>query len=299
MLQAYKYSKMNIAINKHNHDNIIEITIENDNVIITQPTNNHTFKGREFNVKTFLQEVCNWVDSTINLKFNFNLDDSDLTKDINNSGIFAFSRPKDHEQILMPDMYAMGDYDKKLEYIDNMNWNNKYHKAIFIGSSTGNYNPEYNKRLQLCNYFLNHNDIKCYISHICQISENNIANTYPDYKNFMHNMLSIEKQLKYKFVISVDGNTTAWDRVPWILNSKSVLLKQKSNDECWYYDLLIPDVHFIEFDHPSEIIDIIANTTQEKYEYIVNNANNFVNDYLTFEKQRRYAAYLLYYCSIK
>lgn len=39
---------------------------------------------------------------------------------------------------------------------------------------------------------------------------------------------STEQHLKFKYLISVDGHTAAWLRLPMILNSNSVLLKQES-----------------------------------------------------------------------
>jgi hypothetical protein len=98
-------------------------------------------------------------------------------------------------------------------------------------------------------------------------------------------------QLQYKYLISVDGNTAAWDRVPWILNSNSILLLKASNHKCWYYDFLIPYVHYIPFNNDEEIETIIAST--EDRSHIVQNANQFVQDYLKHDRHKLYMQYLL------
>ena len=50
--------------------------------------------------------------------------------------------------------------------------------------------------------------------------------------------------MKYKYLPSADGWTAAWDRVPWILLSNSVLLKQESNKVEWFFSKMQPRVHY-------------------------------------------------------
>lgn len=57
----------------------------------------------------------------------------------------------------------------------------------------------------------------------------------------MSNM-SMEEQLKYKFIFSREG-----DDVPWILGSNSVLIMPSPTRRTWFLeDLLVPDVHYIQ-----------------------------------------------------
>ena len=55
----------------------------------------------------------------------------------------------------------------------------------------------------------------------------------------------IHEHLKYKYLISMDGASASWQRVPWILLSDSVLLMVESNSRDWFYDNLKPWVHFV------------------------------------------------------
>jgi len=39
-------------------------------------------------------------------------------------------------------------------------------------------------------------------------------------------LVAVDEQLKHRYLPSLDGWTAAWVRVPWILSSNSILLKQ-------------------------------------------------------------------------
>ena len=56
---------------------------------------------------------------------------------------------------------------------------------------------------------------------------------------------TMEEALKYKFLVSIDGETAAWKRPEWIMISESVLLKTTTKFYQWYYDGLIPWLNYI------------------------------------------------------
>ena len=129
--------------------------------------------------------------------------------------------------------------------------------------------------------------------------ESAIAAVFPTYKNFIHSKISVANQLENKFIITIDGNTAAWDRLVWILNSNSVCLKKKSDHHCWYYDFLENGKHYIEFDEFDQIEKIMDTITTEQCLEIIKNANAFVKEFLTYDKHLAYMGHLLYYCSIE
>jgi hypothetical protein len=45
---------------------------------------------------------------------------------------------------------------------------------------------------------------------------------------YVTNIKNKHEHIENKYILSVDGWTAAWGRVPWILCSNSVLVKQKS-----------------------------------------------------------------------
>jgi hypothetical protein len=51
--------------------------------------------------------------------------------------------------------------------------------------------------------------------------------------------------LKYKYLMSLDGNTCAWKRLPWIMYSNSVLVKQETSKEQWFYAAIRPYRHYV------------------------------------------------------
>jgi hypothetical protein len=204
--------------------------------------------------------------------------------------LFCFSSGLS-EHILIPDLYAMTNYDNRLSFKDNISYENKYKKAIFIGSSTGSSTVELNERLHMCNKYRNDSTIHCFINNLCQVSEESTKEIYPNYNDFITTSMTIENQCKYRYIINIDGNTTAWDRVPWILNSNSVLLMKNSKNKCWYTDFLIPNIHYIPFDNDTDLEAIVS--SDEDRTDIIRNANQFVKDYLTHDKHIFYMKCLL------
>ena len=204
--------------------------------------------------------------------------------------LFCFSSGLS-EHILIPDLYAMMKYSNRLSIKDAISYEQKYKKAIFIGSSTGSLIVELNERLHMCNKYRNNPNIHCFINNLCQVSEENTKEIYPNYNDFITTSMTIENQCKYRYIINIDGNTTAWDRVPWILNSNSVLLMKNSKNKCWYTDFLIPNIHYIPFDNDTDLEAIVS--SDEDRTDIIRNANQFVKDYLTHDKHIFYMKCLL------
>jgi hypothetical protein len=62
-----------------------------------------------------------------------------------------------------------------------------------------------------------------------------------DYATFP---VAYDSHLKYKYLISIDGNGAAWLRVPWIMHSNSMLIKQESTKVQWFYGGLKPNHHY-------------------------------------------------------
>ena len=63
--------------------------------------------------------------------------------------------------------------------------------------------------------------------------------------DFEDDYKSIEDQLKYKYILDIDGWSNTWDSTVWKLYSGSVMLKAKGIWKQWYYDELLPWVHYV------------------------------------------------------
>jgi hypothetical protein len=277
---SYNY---NIEKYKYN-TNVLIIEIINTNIYIVQKS----YEARTNDTINFIKKVLEMTKHNLDGIYCIGMDDASH----NHKGLLVFSKTMGEQNVLIPDLYATYNYNGKLNINDNID--NKKNEMIFVGSSTGNYNPLFNNRLKICNDALKYPDtIKCYISNVCQISKEKIKNVFPLYENFLSNNLSIEEQLNYKYIISIDGNTSAWDRVPWILNSKSILVKHKSDELCWYYYLLKKNVHYLEFETVEDLKKILDEN--KNYDYIIKNANDFVKKYLTLDIHLKYMEQVLFH----
>ena len=55
---------------------------------------------------------------------------------------------------------------------------------------------------------------------------------------------SVEEHIRYKYLLDVDGWTSTWDRIVWILRSNSLLLKQNTTTVEWFSGDLEDNVHY-------------------------------------------------------
>ena len=55
----------------------------------------------------------------------------------------------------------------------------------------------------------------------------------------------LAEHMKFKYILSADGYSTAWRRVPFVLFSNSLLFKTMSSNVQWFYDKIIPGEHFV------------------------------------------------------
>lgn len=54
-----------------------------------------------------------------------------------------------------------------------------------------------------------------------------------------------QEQLRYRYLIDIDGEVNAWSGLYWKLYSNSVVFKVSSHYEQWYYNKLVPWTHYI------------------------------------------------------
>lgn len=92
----------------------------------------------------------------------------------------------------------------------------------------------------------------------------------PYYKAFM----SQSDQLRYKYIISVEGNDVATN-LPWIMASNSLAFMKKPKFETWFMQgKLVPDYHYVllkdDYSDLPEKIDYYNRHTQEALEIIAN-----------------------------
>ena len=98
--------------------------------------------------------------------------------------------------------------------------------------------------------------------------------------------LTIEEQLKYKFILSVEGNDVA-SSLKWTLSSNSLCLMVKPKYETWFMEgLLVSGVHFVELKDDYSDLDEKVDwylMHPEEAEAIIGNAHQFIEQFQTPE----------------
>jgi hypothetical protein len=96
--------------------------------------------------------------------------------------------------------------------------------------------------------------------------------------------MSIKEQLRYKFVLSLEGNDVATN-LKWIMSSNSVCIMPRPKYETWFKEgTLIPNYHYIEIrDDFLDIEDVFAKYVNDNAacEVIISNAQDFVSNYFS------------------
>ena len=207
----------------------------------------------------------------------------DNGKDYDN--VFTFAKNnRDKYATLIPDPFMIGNYGGRLNIKDPLSWEQKIDKIAFFGVTTGNRNPTKNKRLQLSHWSTQNRDISdFYITGVAQMKPDDIVKSYSDKVTAMFcNPVKQEEQYKYKYLLSVDGNTCSYDRLCWIMKSNSLLFKYPSNDVLWYYPLILENTHFVEAKEESfhKKLTFYQNNPNEA-RHIIKNANEFASNFTT------------------
>lgn len=94
--------------------------------------------------------------------------------------------------------------------------------------------------------------------------------------------MSIDDQLKYKFILSIEGTDVATS-TKWIMSSNSLLFMTKPKFETWLMEgMLIPNYHYVQvkddYSDLEEKINYYINNTQEA-ENIIRNANSYITQF--------------------
>lgn len=193
--------------------------------------------------------------------------------------MFAFCRRwNDKKTLLLPDPYFACDkwQNKNFYEIDNttVSWINKKNECIWRGNIKNGlplnfFNSDNKHNLNQRQYF-----VKLY-------NENYFKNV--DYKD---EFSSISDQIRYKYILDIDGWASTWDATVWKLYSGCVLLKVETTWHQWYYPHLIAWVHFVpvknDFSDLNEIIDWCMNNEILCLK-IIENAKKFVKTYFDFD----------------
>jgi hypothetical protein len=217
----------------------------------------------------------------------------DLDPSPNTIPIFSFQKDRKSKSILLPDpdFFYFSFYDTSLPY-DVLPYQNKFDRAIFIGATTGCGTITKNKilekkipRVNSFHYFQNSKFVDFYLPKIVQC-ENSIVETMLRQMGVGQNVqLSLDEQYSHKFIISIDGNGAACSRVCTALKSNSVLMKYDSDSVLYYFQYLLPWVHYIPICSDSDVERFIKLSNNGfSFEDISYNSKRFFDENLTMSQ---------------
>jgi len=162
----------------------------------------------------------------------------------------------------------------------DINFDQKENKVFWRGTTTGQkHNPA--NRFSLIEKWFNKNiNIDVGISSIVQDKH--------EYKKYVKGESSIHDFLKYKYILSIEGNDKD-SGINWKLNSNSLVLMAKPSVVSWLMeDTLIPDYHYIllkdDFSDLEEKLEW-CNNNQDKCKQIINNANIYMKQFSDIKKE--------------
>ena len=207
---------------------------------------------------------------------------------------------KEKDKLLMPDAYMLrkdmwNNLTKEIIAAQNP-WQTKIDKIFWRGSSTGGndnylyniYNFDKLTRLKLVILSKLYPDlIDAVINKYVEFSDNKDGDNLKKTLNILFdgkmNKLREVDHLRYKYLIALDGNTCPWMRVPWIMLSNSVLVKQETKNMQWFYPALKPYVHYVPL--KEDLTDIFQQiewmkSHDKELQKISTNAQNFVKNNL-------------------
>jgi hypothetical protein len=227
------------------------------------------------------------VDRKVDITGYYNIELHDSYTYLNNgkdySNCLVFSKFKDdNKPVLLPDPYMVGGYGSTLRVDDKVTWDKKKDSVSFYGTTTGNRDPVLNQRLKLCLWSLgkNRSRYNFNITNVAQMTMSDVRAAYPQFDSFYKPQgCPVEEQLNDKFLLHIDGNTSRFD--VWSFKTNSVVLKYKSKDMLWYYDMMLERTHFKEVDMnsiESSVNQLLSNPVE--CQVIAWNAKRFVMDIL-------------------
>lgn len=145
----------------------------------------------------------------------------------------CFARPRNSPHICIPDSHLprVVSICNHIESIDTP-LEEKLDKAVFYGSDTGAKHNGSVQRINLCRRYRYHPRVDARITNFVEFPfEDEIAGPYT----------SIADQLKYKYILNINGNTTSWERLIWAMKSNSVCIYVRppsyQDEISWYYHM--------------------------------------------------------------
>ncbi len=217
--------------------------------------------------------------------------------------VFAFQKPAGNTSILLPDPDLLsGHCYADRGQGDSTAYDAKQLAAIFVGATTGGLvtaeavNRLSLPRLRSACFFRGHPGVVFRLPRLVQYDS-------PETEALLRGLgfgdgllVPWEDQLRYRFLLSMDGNGATCSRVARALASNSVLLKYSSPHQLYYFSGLQPWLHFLPIDDDQDVIQILE--MEERGPGLFSSSavagRQFAETFLIREAVLRYTAALLH-----
>jgi hypothetical protein len=77
-------------------------------------------------------------------------------------------------------------------------------------------------------------------------------------------VVSPAESLRFRYLVDVDGNSSSWSRMLWLLRSNSAVLKQTSPFLQWYYPWLVPGRHFVPLEPDLDDLPSVVRSLRDR-----------------------------------
>jgi hypothetical protein len=122
--------------------------------------------------------------------------------------------------------------------------------------------------------------LEMYLNHpMCNIGK---INNNGEHNDFLKEVLTIDEQLDYKFILCLEGNDVA-SNLKWVMSSQSLAVMPLPKYETWFMEAaLIPDYHYVlikdDYSDLEEKMQYYINHEDKALE-IINNSHEYIRQF--------------------
>ena len=214
---------------------------------------------------------------------------------------FSFQRRRGETNLLLPDvdLLAFG-YFEHASWRDGAAYRDKFNRAIFVGSTTGEtltlekVEALATPRLRAAQAFKDSRRVVFKLPNVVQCDSEEAAAAVRA-MDVGEGFVPWSEQMRYRHILSMDGNGATCSRVAIALHSNSTLLKYDSDYQLFYFKGLRPWVHFVPIERDADVEAVVADSGRHplRYARLARAGRRFFRQHLSRTACRRYVAALL------
>lgn len=172
--------------------------------------------------------------------------------------------------------------------LPDIEWRFKRPDPIWRGNHVCGYKKKPN-RFDLVEKYAKKYNIRFWSGDISKYAIGQQKYYYDHSEFFVEEITSIQEQLKYKYIIAMEGNDVSTG-LKWMLNSNSVVIMPKPQIESWLMEgMLIPWEHYIPLNDKLDDLDKIiewCRNNDEKCRQIAINGKEFISMFMNHNNEK-------------